>query len=657
MKKTLIGHGARVNVIEICYYDSDRIAKSPYAIVSGDSNGQLGLWLLDSENYNINIEPYLWNGHSKSITSISSLQGIQRNGEILFCSTGSDGLIKIWSYQSINSIKLKHEISSKSNCIPIASSMIQIDSINDAILLAVGGSDQLVSIYLLSSDKCSLCFELSGHEDWIKSLAFAIFPNDSMILLASASQDKYIRLWKFDLVDAKSLQYSQSLQIERHIFPYSQDQNLQVSLHSLLVGHDDWVTNISWTQTRSIATLNTPLIVNNEKILLSSSSDGNIIIWSTVNDINESWKAAHVLGGLNDSFGYYTVCPFVGSSMYITSHSYTGSLHLWKKTDETFSYLPCCTGHAESVQSVDCINISNDSNTSSIMIASASLDKTTRIFNKISGIWRESSRAQIHGYEMKCISFITTNKFASAGDEKVVRIFQEPSTSSAELPSLSLTNKPIKHTIDKMSSIDVTERELASMTLWPEISKLYGHPYEIFSLAVDRENLLLAAACKSTLEEYASIRIWTIDDKKPFCQPLTVHKLTVTKLEFSACNRYLISVSRDRSWALFKRHEEGFKLIHHIMEAHSRIIWCVGISFDSQFIFTGSRDKKVKCWNLNSGKEQACLVLTDSITSISIWPKEFDRVYPLIIGLENGTLIIAIYNPDNEQFDILKEQK
>jgi elongator complex protein 2 len=41
-----------------------------------------------------------------------------------------------------------------------------------------------------------------------------------------------------------------------------------------------------------------------------------------------------------------------------------------------------------------------------------------------------------------------------------------------------------------------TEEHLLQNTLWPEIQKLYGHGYEIFALAVDLKNKIIASSCK-----------------------------------------------------------------------------------------------------------------------------------------------------------------
>lgn len=53
-----------------------------------------------------------------------------------------------------------------------------------------------------------------------------------------------------------------------------------------------------------------------------------------------------------------------------------------------------------------------------------------------------------------------------------------------------------------------TEETLLQNTLWPEIHKLYGHGYEVFSLDASPDGKYLASACKSTKPEYAAILLW-----------------------------------------------------------------------------------------------------------------------------------------------------
>ena len=63
-----------------------------------------------------------------------------------------------------------------------------------------------------------------------------------------------------------------------------------------------------------------------------------------------------------------------------------------------------------------------------------------------------------------------------------------------------------------------TEEALAQNTLWPELQKLYGHGYEIFTLASSGVGggggggggaVIVASACKASNAEHAEVILWT----------------------------------------------------------------------------------------------------------------------------------------------------
>lgn len=96
------------------------------------------------------------------------------------------------------------------------------------------------------------------------------------------------------------------------------------------------------------------------------------------------------------------------------------------------------------------------------------------------------------------------------------------------------------------------EEHLAQSSLWPEIAKLYGHGAELFCLAASPSGDLIASACKAQTSSTAAVWLW--DTKKwTAIGSLVAHGLTVTQLQFSPNGQKLLSVSRDRTFALYDR--------------------------------------------------------------------------------------------------------
>lgn len=291
---------------------------------------------------------------------------------------------------------------------------------------------------------------------------------------------------------------------------------------------------------------------------------------------------------------------------------------------------------------------------------------------------------------MTCLVMLTPYMFASGAEEKVARVFAATSAfrdrlrrltpadmedfesvvaRGATVPSLGLTNKA---TFDERDERDdrvngespttadhdhayepPTEEELAQNTLWPESHKLYGHGYEIFCMAARHDGRRLATACKSTSPEHSAIILWSTDAWSQV-QKLVSHQLTVTQMEFSPNDRYLLSVSRDRRWSLFREEDAGsYALIAASTKKdalHSRIIWCCAWTRDSSYFVTGSRDGKIGVWSVRTIEDkgivpETCLdTRNQSVTAMCFAnaSRIADGSYVLAIGYETGRIEVQV---------------
>lgn len=200
-----------------------------------------------------------------------------------------------------------------------------------------------------------------------------------------------------------------------------------------------------------------------------------------------------------------------------------------------------------------------------------------------------------------------------------------------------------------------TEETLLQNTLWPEVQKLYGHGYELFSLAADPQCKLLVSSARAQKTEHAYIIMWDTTDWS-LIGKLEAHTLTVSQMTFSPDGQKLVSVSRDRHWAVHEKTqtEQGKFSLKTIARGSggSRILWSCDWSPDSRYFVTGSRDKRVIVWEPTDDKCSSYqisgqpLECHDSVTAVAFGPNLLpDGNFLLAIGLDNGQIELYSWNP------------
>ncbi|XJO78424.1 hypothetical protein BDV3_002867 [Batrachochytrium dendrobatidis] len=736
---TLKGHSADVTCVAFVRQGSNCSQSEGNLIISGSADKSCIVWRKHpSGQWELSCKV---TGHTNGVVTLAVVQGkdnFNENGDWV-ATSASDGTICIWKL--LTNVDGKDEMQlmqtiSMGNHHMMALALAYLPNSTTLTLLA-GGTDKKIHAFVHENDKFKKVLSLSEHTDWIRSIKIATLPctltkeeshkhasEYGCLMVATASQDRHIRIWKISTtsltgnasgtlandsstqnpVDEAILALENmnpdfpadwtQLTTKAHQFKIlcnSETQSYTMMLDALLMGHDDWVHSVNWQpavwrtdELTKEKTYHQPLT------LISASADKSIMVWQP-DTHSESWIYKARLGEVGGAtLGFYGAI-FSPLGDMIVSNGYNGALHIWKRSDDSYtSWSPSIgiSGHFSSVE-----NIAWDP--SGTYLLSTSLDQTTRAVgywkrdNAIS--WHEIGRPQIHGYDLHCLSFIHKYQFISGADEKVLRVFSAPRafaetvenltgiaelpdemekrTAGACLPALGLSNKAIYADAGATNSTQVNpnisafsavsspqaalsdalvqppfEEHLLQHTLWPEANKLYGHGYEIISVASSSDGTLVASACKAAKSEHAAVRLWSTSTWKEVCPPLSFHTLSVTCIQFSPNGQYVLTAGRDRGWALFNVSnalKDGTYILEAFQEkAHARIIWSAKWLPNSNHFITASRDKQVKIWARSDSNWTvvATLKFDESVTMIDICPILVANRYLLAVGLETGDI-------------------
>jgi len=602
----LAGHTEFVNAVKILESNGKRF------IISGASDNSVRVWKQkksDVSAFPFFEESQCLTGHTGAVNTVSVLPG---SGT--FATGAADGTVRVWRLREEDAqAELVQAVTLKPRLMPLATALAQLPS--GEVVLAVAGTIVNVQIYVQTQSGFELQATLSGHEGWVRSLDFLARAGEDL-LLASASQDKYVRLWRFKQDDraetaVQGIQpVKKSLSNKAHQVGSGENQ-YAVTFEALLVGHEDWIYSARWG----------PLLEKEDMpTLLTASADNSLSLWS-VEEASGLWVCQTRLGEISQQKGSTTATGSTGGfwiglwqpeGQAVVSLGRTGSWRRWAHDSGSDMWLQQLgvSGHTQEVQSVAWAPDGS-------YLLSTGLDQTTRLFAewKRDGIksWHEIARPQIHGYDLNCLATLTPHQFVSGAEEKLLRVFDKPKATqallsalsgdtttsnedlalpeAANIPVLGLSNKAItvnedptdepsptpedaSHNSTTWSGVPTAssstttpsstpslsqppvEDHLARSTLWPEHEKLYGHGYEISCVAANAAGTLVATACKASSLDHAVIRLYETNEWREIKPPLSAHTLTVTSLAFSPDDAFLLSVGRDRQWVLFRAQQQ-----------------------------------------------------------------------------------------------------
>ncbi|KAI8808585.1 WD40-repeat-containing domain protein [Cladochytrium replicatum] len=335
--------------------------------------------------------------------------------------------------------------------------------------------DQKLDLYAFQNDSFVAVASLQGHADWIRSISVCTFtatePNkflcddtittdedgnekhhhalrDGDLIIASSSQDKYIRLWRLSadiestapvekLPEPKNTIRSDAeveseltedlIDILEEANEAGKDRQLSLKAHAFSVTDPSCGDQSVLLMKRNYILIDFSLgdedgLYHQPMTLVTASADKSIILWrpdlSTNVWINETRMGE--VGGSTLGFHGATFSP---DGTYVFAHGYNGAVNLWSipstpenKALNVWEPQIGIAGHFASVESLDW-------DPSGQFFLTVSWDQNARLYSRwnrgTESSWHEFARPQIHGYDINCMAFISKFKYASGADEKV----------------------------------------------------------------------------------------------------------------------------------------------------------------------------------------------------------------------------------------------
>ncbi|RCJ34923.1 hypothetical protein A6769_21220 [Nostoc punctiforme NIES-2108] len=461
--------------------------------------------------------------------------------------------------------------------------------------IATGSADRTAKIWQVSDGHLLRTF--SGYKDFVNSVSFS--PDGEILAIASA--DKTVKLWRVSdgLLQKTLLGHSAGVSSvafspDGQIASASEDKTVRLwrrdgTLLKIIAAHNAEILSVNFS--------------HDGQTLASTSADSTIKLWSSKDGFLRQTLLGHSIAVYSASFS--------PDDQTLVSAGADKTVRLWQRDDPLFKTLTGSQGQLYSV------SFSPDGQT----LATAGQDTTIELWRTRDGTLRQtleghSTSVYGHSDEVYGLAFSPDGEtLASASLDHYIKLWR---TRDGYMIKTLQGHRSNVNSLSFSPNSQILASASGDMTikLWniqqkALIKTLQGHTAEVLSVSFSPDGQVLASAGRDN-----KVLLWRVKDGK-LLYNLPGHNNAVNAISFSPDGQVLASASADKTIKLWQV-SNGTLL--QTLTGHTDGVYSVSFSPDGKMIASASGDGSIKLWNRDGRELKTLPGHTDAVLSVSFSP-------------------------------------